>query len=687
MNSIESTESTESEKLNYIESLVSQYGKEKATEILAINAGYSKIPPTIDEFLENPYYAGESTENGNIIYPKWREVLREEFPTPLSIRGSILSLEGCIGAGKSFIAGLSFFYELCKFLHIKDPHKYYRHSPATKYVFFIYAPTLGTASDVVYGQLLSFIKDSQFFQDIMNNNGGFFPNNISVEVGSRPSHSVGRAIVACHATELNFSILNNQSKTNIDSIIRRMQSRFMNGGKLPYHIYLDSSVSTDNSFMEKFAITYGGSGEFRSVGYPIWVIKGERGGYSKSKFPVFVGNDTTDPTIIDDEIDLKRILDNPETVDLLINVPTDFRLEFEGDLVTSIRDIAGISTSASTRFIGSIENLNEAMCNPTNMTRGIIRAGMSDINAMAFIDYISSDWLDLFISEEDKYNVGNTSVYDQIVNSQFGSEVKSRLGQVAGQERSDGITKFYPELGGTDGKIEVPKNTGGRSFHIDLGIVSDLVGIGCSYIEKFITVNRLNHSNGVESSFREPVFNTEWVLYAGATPNSELPIFFTKQLFVDLRAAGVPIFKITADGFQSRQLLQELKILGFPAEYQSVDRTKDAYLIWKRAMTEGRWKSTSSPRLNREFRGLIDNGKMIDHPEKGSKDGTDGVVGSIFNLFQNQDAGEIEPNDGGDFEVLDSLIESYQEGNMDSGLGLGDNVDGDIKEFMEKMFK
>ena len=168
MNSIERKES---EKLNYIESLVSQYGKKKATEILAINAGYSAIPPTIDEFLENPYYAGESTENGDIIYPKWREVLREEFPTPLSIRGSILSLEGCIGAGKSFIAGLSFFYELCKFLHIKDPHKYYRHSPATKYVFFIYAPTLGTASDVVYGQLLSFIKDSQFFQEILNNNG------------------------------------------------------------------------------------------------------------------------------------------------------------------------------------------------------------------------------------------------------------------------------------------------------------------------------------------------------------------------------------------------------------------------------------------------------------------------------------------------------------------------------------
>jgi len=65
--------------------------------------GYEKTPPSIKEFLENPYYLGEETNKGTKVFPYWKNKLEEWFPTPFyqydpNIKMIILS--GATGVGK-----------------------------------------------------------------------------------------------------------------------------------------------------------------------------------------------------------------------------------------------------------------------------------------------------------------------------------------------------------------------------------------------------------------------------------------------------------------------------------------------------------------------------------------------------------------------------------------------------------
>jgi len=54
----------------------------KVYEKFAKANGYVKSPPTIDEFMTNPYYLGDETMKGSKIFPFWLEKMRQWFPTP-----------------------------------------------------------------------------------------------------------------------------------------------------------------------------------------------------------------------------------------------------------------------------------------------------------------------------------------------------------------------------------------------------------------------------------------------------------------------------------------------------------------------------------------------------------------------------------------------------------------------------
>ena len=53
---------------------------------------YREIPVSIDEFIENPYYLGKSTRNGESIYPYWREKYREIFDPAKNYEEIVLML-------------------------------------------------------------------------------------------------------------------------------------------------------------------------------------------------------------------------------------------------------------------------------------------------------------------------------------------------------------------------------------------------------------------------------------------------------------------------------------------------------------------------------------------------------------------------------------------------------------------
>ena len=68
---------------------------------------YEKAPPTIMEFLSNPYYLGEETQNGERVFPYWKAKLQELYPTPFyeyDPDKKIILLTGATGIGKCLSA-------------------------------------------------------------------------------------------------------------------------------------------------------------------------------------------------------------------------------------------------------------------------------------------------------------------------------------------------------------------------------------------------------------------------------------------------------------------------------------------------------------------------------------------------------------------------------------------------------
>jgi len=66
---------------------------------------YEKAPPTIEEFLCNPYYLGEETKRGERVFPYWKAKLQELYPTPFyeyDPDKKIIILTGATGVGKCF---------------------------------------------------------------------------------------------------------------------------------------------------------------------------------------------------------------------------------------------------------------------------------------------------------------------------------------------------------------------------------------------------------------------------------------------------------------------------------------------------------------------------------------------------------------------------------------------------------
>ena len=108
---------------------------------------------------------------------------------------------------------------------------------------------------------------------------------------------------------------------------------------------------------------------------------------------------------------------------------------------------------------------------------------------------------------------------------------------------------------------------------------------------------------------------------------------------------GFDFFKVTFDGWQSLESIQEFNKYGIDAEELSVDRTPKAYMTEKDLVMMGLFKIYPNRIWVREKKELRDTGKKIDHPEvsneridqdglsEGSKDLSDSTAACSFTLM------------------------------------------------------
>jgi len=116
-------------------------------------------------------------------------------------------------------------------------------------------------------------------------------------------------------------------------------------------------------------------------------------------------------------------------------------------------------------------------------------------------------------------------------------------------------------------------------------------------------------------------------------PNKKKEIEFEKvrEMVYTLKRKGFNIKKVSLDGWQSIDTIQQLKRKQFDAEILSIDRNLAPYDTLKGLLNEGRFKMPQfQPALNELQRLELVDGKRVDHPAGSDKGITDAIAGACY---------------------------------------------------------
>lgn len=178
-----------------------------------------------------------------------------------------------------------------------------------------------------------------------------------------------------------------------------------------------------------------------------------------------------------------------------------------------------------------------------------------------------------------------------------------------------------------------------RVAHIDLAYSAqgDALGMAMGHVREMVKID----------GELKPYIVIDALVRLKARPGGEIFLGDVRTLAYWWRdTLKFKLVKITMDGFQSTDSMQQFKKRRFEAEYVSIDKQMLPYYDLREAIYEERIEfppyitrldtangSEEVEILPRELMQLMDTGRMIDHPMNGSKDVADAVAGVAFTLM------------------------------------------------------
>ena len=177
-----------------------------------------------------------------------------------------------------------------------------------------------------------------------------------------------------------------------------------------------------------------------------------------------------------------------------------------------------------------------------------------------------------------------------------------------------------------------------RAVHLDLAVSGDGDALG-------LAMGHVDHLVEIDGEKR-PYIVFDCLVRIKATSGSEIILSDVRQLIYHLRDdRGFRIKRVTMDGFQSTDSLQQFRKKRIEADYVSVDKSTLPYEDLREAIYERRCEfppyltymsKGSTERVEiamQELLRLQFDGKKVDHPTDGSKDVADAMAGVCFTLM------------------------------------------------------
>jgi hypothetical protein len=546
-------------------------------------ARWKRKPVTVAQFLEDPYYLGESCRT---LFPALREDLVRLFDG--GYREVILT--GGVGVGKSHCYSITVCRVLYEMSCMENPHAAFGLSDGSELLFPLISKNLVLARRVLKTAVDDKIKLSPYFMNeftpMFRTEETIFPRNIRVAIGSYGAErTLGANVIGFALDETNFPPGSKKQlitqtlgkKTNeahydivekvYTQLLTRVKSRIMrSGGDTPGLAILTSSAGTINSFIDRRVKEAEGDPLAFVRDHTQWTAR-PREHFCGEVFRVLCGTSSIQSRIMGESEEIDPVQLEKQNA-MIIEVPTEYRRDFELNMEDSLRDIAGISTQAISAYIQRVEALDACVRrdreHPWGRTAWVAGTDM-------------------------------TFRWDLLV-----EQVEHR---VAG----GGVERLWQPL----------RNPGApRWIHIDTSLSGDSTGLTMSHVAKWIEVHRRT-PDGRPTVELAPYYVADFMLRIDPPSGEQIFLGDVRQLVYELQEHGFYIIGLTTDQFQSADTRQQVKrMAGIPTELQSIDITTQPYDVLKGAIYEGRLELYDYPPLLEELRSLEydrERGK-VDHP-------------------------------------------------------------------------
>lgn len=562
---------------------------------------FDEIPVDIETFMHDKKYLGNGLYDGEgkfTVYPFWEETLKEIFPTNTTTAFNNVVLSGAIGIGKSFVAVICILYMLHRLLCLKDPYTYYGLQKIDKLSIAFLNITIENAKGVALSKMNELILSSEWFMSHGEMRGTtnlrYHPEkNIEFCLASSNNQIIGRCIIAAFEDEVNFSTFSDPEKQKvrmmklITQLDARMRSRFLRTNSdgspyLPTLNILASSKDTEQSFLDAYIEDKikNNSKTTLIVDKPQWVVDSRKD--SPIKFPVAIGNKILPNELLEKDTPATVIEEYEAKGYKIWWVPIGYQETFQQNLEEAICSIIGISTASSLKFIAG----DRWMAIRTN------------------------EYQNPFI--KDIITVGN------------------------GADDYLQYSNFFDLSRVSEADLKKP-----LFMHLDLSLSGDKTGIAGVWIDgKVPTIANEDDNSEVDYS-RDLRYKVAFSCSIASPKGMQVSFEKTRNFIRWLREKGFNICLISADTYNSANILQDLKTDGFKTEIVSVDRVdtrtkvQQQYAYFKSAIFERRIKVYKDCKLlTEEVLDLerLSNGKIEhrDAGKHGSKDQCDAVCGSVW---------------------------------------------------------
>lgn len=124
---------------------------------------FKEVPVSIEQFISDPYYLGQTNRNGQAVYPYWRQMLKDLFTDANKYNSVVLT--GSTRVGKTSTSIVIASYMLYRLMLYRNPHEYFQKKEVSRFTLAFANLTKELAMSVAYREFNDTLKESPWFMD------------------------------------------------------------------------------------------------------------------------------------------------------------------------------------------------------------------------------------------------------------------------------------------------------------------------------------------------------------------------------------------------------------------------------------------------------------------------------------------------------------------------------------------